>query len=84
MYAWLRCRLDVGMFSDEMAVTYPPVGTEWQKSVFVPKSCVHQEDARRGMVKVDVLVRDGTSFAVLPSQQRDVVKVHDGDLEQPQ
>ena len=84
MTAWLRCRLDIGMFSDEMAVTYPPVGATWQKSVFVPKSCVHQEDARRGMVKVDVLVKDGARFAVLPSQQCDLVKVDDGDLQQRQ
>lgn len=84
MTAWLRCRLDVGMFSDEMAVTYPPVESKWQKSVFVPRSCVRQEeDARSGMVKVNVLVKDGTRFAVLPSQQHDVVKVHDGDLQQP-
>lgn len=84
MIAWLRCRLDIGMFSDEMAVTYPPFGSQWQKSVFVPTACVHREDARSGMVKVDVLVKDGARFAVLPSQQRDVVKVHDGDLQQPQ
>jgi len=31
---WLRCQLDEGMFSDEVAVTYPPKG-KWQKSVFV-------------------------------------------------
>lgn len=79
MTAWLRCRLDMGMFSDEMAVTYPPVGSKWQKSVFVPRSCVHQEDARSGVVKVNVLVKDGTRFAVLPSQQRDVVKVGPDD-----
>jgi hypothetical protein len=31
---WLTCKLDRGMFSDEVAVTYPPT-EHWQKSVFV-------------------------------------------------
>jgi len=35
--SWLRCQLDKGMFSDEVAVTYPPKGP-WQKSVFEPLS----------------------------------------------
>lgn len=82
MTAWLRCRLDMGMFSDEVAVTYPPEEDHWQKSVFVPQSCVRQEDASRGVVKVRVLIRDGTQFAELPSSQRDIVKVQEADLKQ--
>lgn len=82
MAAWLRCRLDMGMFSDEVAVTYPPEEGRWQKSVFVPESCVHRQDDQRGVVKVRILTRDGTQLAELPSSQRDIVRVQNADLKQ--
>jgi hypothetical protein len=82
MTAWLRCRLDNGMFSDEIAVTYPDVSDHWQKSVFVPRSFVREEGQHQGTVKVEVLVKDGTKFAVLPSSQRDIVKIIGADLQQ--
>lgn len=82
MAAWLRCRLDSGMFSDEVAVTYPPDEELWQKSVFVPESCVRREDNHHGVVKVRVLIQDGVRFAELPSPQRDIVKFQDADLRQ--
>jgi hypothetical protein len=81
MSAWLRCRLDSGMFSDEVAVTYPATTDQWQKSVFVPSSCVRGAELK-GEVKVEVLVKDGTRYAVLPSSQRDIVKVEGADLVQ--
>ena len=81
MTAWLRVRLDNGMFSDEVAVTYPAATDKWQKSVFVPASFV-RGDKPQGEVKVDVLIRDGASYAVLPSSQRDIVKVEGADLVQ--
>ncbi len=34
-YRWLTCRVNKGMFSHELVVTYPAEG-EKQKSVFVP------------------------------------------------
>jgi hypothetical protein len=82
MTAWLRCRLDMGMFSDEVAVTYPPLTKEWQKSVFVPRNCVRSESEHEGEVQVKVVVKDGTRFAVLPSSQRDMVQIEDADLQQ--
>lgn len=82
MTAWLRCRLDMGMFSDEVAVTYPPLTKEWQKSVFVPRTCVRSESEHEGEVQVNVVVQDGTRFAVLPSSQRDMVRIEDADLQQ--
>jgi len=83
MTAWLRCRLDSGMFSDEVAVTYPAAAnTEWQKSVFVPRSFVREERENRGEVLVNVVVKDGTRYAVLPSSQRDIVQAEDADLKQ--
>jgi hypothetical protein len=42
---WLRCKVDRGMFSDEVAVTYPAT-TPWQKSVFVPRSSVRSSHQR--------------------------------------
>ena len=79
--AWLRCKLDVGMFSDEYAVTYPAAG-QWQKSVFVPSACVRNGQGEIGAVKVSVVVRGETRFAVLPSSNRDIVRVEGADLVQ--
>lgn len=68
------------MFSDEVAVTYPAT-TPWQKSVFVPRSCVRPTQSEElGEVLVTVVTRDGRRFAVLPSSQRDVVRVEGADL----
>jgi hypothetical protein len=81
MTAWLRCKVESGMFSDEAAVTYPASNNQWQKSVFVPSSCVRGVELQ-GEVKVDVLVKDGTRYAVLPSSQRDIVRIEGADLTQ--
>lgn len=78
MTAWLRCRLDDGMFSDEVAVTYPGASEHWQKSVFVPLSCVRGNMQSQGEVMVKVVVKDGEKYAVLPSSQRDIVKIEGG------
>jgi hypothetical protein len=67
------------MFSDEVAVTYPATAEHWQKSVFVPISCVRGSEPQ-GEVKVHVVIKDGTRFAVLPSSLRDIVKVEGADL----
>lgn len=84
MTAWLRCRLDMGMFSDEVAVTYPAGAGSgyWQKSVFVPSTCVRQESENTGKVKVVLIVKEGQRFAVLPSSQRDIVTPAEGDITQ--
>lgn len=85
MMAWLLCRLDDGMFSDEVAVTYPAAAKEnWQKSVFVPAVYVrrHGGGVHQGEVKVNVLVKDGKRYAVLPSPLGDIVSVQDADLKQ--
>lgn len=77
---WLRCKVDCGMFSDEVAVTYPAT-TPWQKSVFVPRSFVRSSQSEElDEVLVKVLSRDGRRFAVLPSSQRDIVRVEEADL----
>lgn len=83
MNAWLRCKLDSGMFSDELAVTYPPSATTvWQKSVFVPRSYVRCETESQGEVMVSVVVQDGAHYAMLPNSERDIVKADAADLRQ--
>lgn len=80
---WLRCRITSGMFSDEVAVTYPAHNGEWQKSVFVPRRCVRIENGKSseiGEVQVRVVVKDGRRYAVLPSSRRDIVTVDASDL----
>lgn len=80
---WLRCQVGTGMFSDEVAVTYPAQNGEWQKSVFVPRRCVRIENGKSseiGEVQVRVVVKDGKRYAVLPSSRRDIVTVDESDL----
>lgn len=81
MTAWLRCKVESGMFSDEAAVTYPATSAHWQKSVFVPRLCV-RGDENQGEVKVNVVEKDGAKYAVLPSARRDIVKIEGADLVQ--
>lgn len=76
---WLRCRVDKGMFSDELAVTYPTEGT-YRKSVFVLRDHVRVE-GDRGSVRVLVTSKGGRTFATLPSARRDMVLVAPSDLE---
>lgn len=76
---WLECHLDQGMFSDEMAVTYPPQG-KWQKSVFVERKAVKGTAGSKGKVLVRVLNRNGSTIAILPSPNQDVVYVQAGDI----
>lgn len=76
---WLDCQLDEGMFSDEVAVTYPPEG-QVIRSVFVPQSAVHGTPGNRGRVRVMVINRAGKFYAVLPTPQSEMVAVAENDL----
>jgi len=76
---WLRCQLDQGMFSDEMAVTYPPHG-KWQKSVFVERQSVEGNAGDIGRVRVSVLRKSDAILAVLPSPDGDIVYVNAEDI----
>ncbi|MGL4465192.1 MAG: hypothetical protein ACRDD1_02045 [Planctomycetia bacterium] len=76
---WLQCRIDKGMFSDELAVTYPADG-EGRKSVFVSKNAIDGTAGQTGKVRIKVVRRNGALFAVLPSSNQDIVTVRDGDL----
>lgn len=76
---WLVCHLDKGMFNDELAVTYPADG-ETQKSVFVSNSATQGQPGQRGKVRITLIRRNGTLFAVLPSSNQDIVTVREADL----
>ncbi len=81
MRAWLRCRVVKGMFSDEVAVTYPGVPDRPdQVSVFLPRSCVRAQTEDQGEVMVDVIVEDGIHLARLPSEYPVVVEAEESDL----
>lgn len=75
--AWLRCRLDKGMFSNEVAVTYPAEG-EPQLSVWVEDKEVRGEIGQIGEVRVRVFSQNGHLGAVLPSSYSEMVWVKDG------
>ncbi len=76
---WLKCRLSKGMFSDEIAVTYPADGPV-KKSVFVPRTEVSGEIDSVGKVRVDIVRRQNVTMALLPSAHRDMVVVSDQDV----
>ena len=76
---WLVCRIDKGMFSDELAVTYPAEG-EQQQTVFVSDAAVWGRPGQTGKFRVAGVRRDGALFAVLPSSERDLVTVREVDL----
>jgi len=77
---WLECQLDKGMFSDELAVTYPPQG-EALCSVFVPIDLVRGKPGARGRVRVKVIKREGKTLAWVPSpEQRTIIPVAEQDL----
>ena len=77
---WLRCQLDLGMFSDEIAVTYPAEGAAI-RSVFVPKSAVNGKPGEKGRVRVRIMnSKSGTVYAVLPTNQSEMVAVTERDL----
>jgi len=76
---WLTCQLDKGMFSDEVAVTYPPSGS-LQTSVFVGVHTVKGATGNRGKVRVRLIRRNGSLLAILPSADQDIVSVSEQDV----
>jgi hypothetical protein len=76
---WLSCRLDQGMFSDEIAVTHPPVG-QALLSVFVPASAVSGKPKGLGKVRVQVTRQGNSTLAILPTDYSESVTVTEADL----
>lgn len=77
---WLRCRILKGMFSDELAVSYPPRAGTSVASVFVPRDYVEGKIDEEGKVRVKVFREGDTAWAVLPSPQRLMIAVDEADL----
>jgi hypothetical protein len=51
-----------------------------QKSVFVSNSAIDGQPGQTGKVRVTLIRRNGTLFAVLPSSNQDIVTVRETDL----
>ncbi len=76
---WLKCHILKGMFSDERVVVFHRINGE-RYSEFVPANKVRGEIGTDGQVEVAVYCDDGTSFAQLPTEYRELVAVQEGDL----
>jgi len=81
----LACRVYPGMFSDEVAVAYPPMqqAKTSVSSFFVPRDRVMappSEHQLHGMLRVRV-IRDGTTvWAIVPDENQSVIEVEESDL----
>ena len=75
---WLRCRIFRGMFSDELAIQYPPEGGA--PAYFVPRETVRGEHDGIGSVSVRVYCAGPTHWAVLPTEHQQAVRIQEGDL----
>ena len=73
---WLKCRFAKGMFSDEIAMVYPPESTTGS-SFFVPKEKVREKE---GTVSVRFFHEGETVWAVLPAESQPVIPVNEEDL----
>lgn len=74
----LICRVQDGMFGDELAISYPR--TKAAAGYFVPRESVVERKGEEGKVKVSVIQRDSEAWVVLPTPQRTVIQVNTGDL----
>jgi hypothetical protein len=76
---WLKCSIRKGMFSDELAINYPPTGV-CASSVFVPKGEVEGDVGQQGKVRVRYFREGKMAWAVLPAEDQPIVKVNEADL----
>ena len=74
--SWLHCTLAKGMFSDEFVVQ-----TSSGQSFFIPKDKIQEENPEKGKVRVRVLERGGTTWAVMPTEDAAVIQVKKEELE---
>ena len=71
MPSWLKCKIALGMFSDEYTVTVHTRSGE-NVAVFVSKYYAQEENSR---VKVRVSEDSGRAIAVLPDANQSVIDV---------
>jgi hypothetical protein len=82
-FAWLKCTISKGMFSDELAISYPPAGAKpCASSVFVPRTMVRGEPGAQGKVRVTFFPEGQVTWAVLPADDQPLVQVSLEDLEE--
>lgn len=81
----LSCGIFKGMFSDELAVRYPPKDREGAEviSFFVPRDHVIGQHDGIGSVRVQVYREGKTVLAILPTENATVIPVDDADLSNP-
>lgn len=84
-HGWLKCQLFKGMFSDEVAVLYPPTsGTCAPSSFFVPKEEVEGtaggSGSTAGRVSVRFFREGSTVWAILPAESQPVIQIDERDL----
>ena len=66
---WLRCRIDRGMFSDELTVIVTAANGE-PMSVFIPREFVQGNAPGEGRVRVRIVREDQFAWAVLPDDNQ--------------
>lgn len=74
----LKCRVSGGMFSNERVIIVRRKGNG-SVEFFVPQESV-QGEGEDGRVRVEVLVRPDSTWAVLPTTYRDSIPVDDEEL----
>lgn len=77
MPKWLKCKIDKGMFSDELTVTVHSKTGE-AVAVFVPRQSA---DLQKSRVRVNAFEQTGGTVAILPDEHRSMVDVSAEDLQ---
>jgi hypothetical protein len=77
MPKWLKCKIEKGMFSDELTVTVHTCNGE-SIAVFVPKQAADRQNNR---VQVKAFEKHGKMIAVLPDENQSVIDVRTADLQ---
>ncbi len=76
---WLRCRILKGMFSDEYAVEVSAAEGK-RASFFVPKEDVRGDIDQDGKVRVRVIRKGQTAWALLPTETPVEIPIREADL----
>jgi hypothetical protein len=76
---WLRCRILKGMFSDEFAVEVSPPGGK-PTSFFVSKKDVRGDIDQDGEVRVRVIRKGASAWALLPTETPVEIPIREADL----
>lgn len=74
--AWLKCSIQKGMFSDELAIK--PGG---DLTCLVPSSKVHGRAGENGAVRVKVFQSGRNLCAVLPTEYPQIILIDENQLE---